>query len=686
MTEQTNARALNAFAAMGRIPDDYILSAEQMLQEAEAGIARPQKPMGGFRRFLNSGWGAAVISGIVALAVLAFIIHAGVNPPATYEPPVKPAGSTIEMSTEGADFTISTEVANYPDGTNRITVVMTGKVKGKSITDMGGWHLERLTDEGAVAESIYYTEEVTISAKPGRDEYATISKTLYDSYTGGGFPAGTYRLHATKYDGEKYVSVAWCEFTVGSEQYPPETENSPYNLSVPNTTYGSVNITVTATAKEKGEALPAIGRGWKIVKLAGPANTGNTEITVLEYGVEAGDPPDADSYATYTESLILEDPSAWLPGIYRLHDLNSKGESIAHCDFVIYEEGYVPLTTGNPDHIVVPGVFLWADNTPMIVLMDYYDELYPDPNPTYAAIAVIYPILLVNDQRDGGSNVDLHSGSIVEVEIGKKITYPHHGDLYALRVVTEGTLNDVNPDWLIFLQEAGYTIRDTAEAEPAPPVVTPSLPFTVTLTQSIYTTRDTALSVRFRANKPGVPLSRGDCWSLYRMEDGEHIHLGSQIAEYGIEGEEVAPDEYAEEEYTLSIKTATGGGYETLSAGKYELVFDVNGRAVSFEFEVADFPEDTGTCLAYYLSSGLLIFKESTTVADPFSVDGYPISYEGLTDGDLVEIRMGNYILETWPCQIKIYAIRKISDGTIDNIPADLLEQLKENGWYQEDD
>ena len=218
MTESKETRALNAFAAMSRIPDDYVLAAEQMLQEAEAGIARPQKPEGRFRRFLNSGWGAAMISGIVALAVLAFIIHAGVNPPATYEPPVKPAGSTIEMSTEGVNFTISTEQKQYPEGKGCITVIMTGKVKGEIISTPGGWHLERLTPEGAKAEEISYTEEMTFSAKPEKDEYATLEKTLYGTYTGGGFPAGTYRLHATKYDGEKYVSVAYCTFTVGEAE------------------------------------------------------------------------------------------------------------------------------------------------------------------------------------------------------------------------------------------------------------------------------------------------------------------------------------------------------------------------------------------------------------------------------------------------------------------------------------
>jgi hypothetical protein len=316
----------------------------------------------------------------------------------------------------------------------------------------------------------------------------------------------------------------------------------------------------------------------------------------------------------------------------------------------------------------------------MIVMMDYYDELYPEPNPDYDAIAVMFPILLVNDQRDGGSGMNLHSGSIVEVEIGKKITYPHYGDLYALRVVTEGTLNDVNPDWLVILQEAGYTIRDTAEAEPAPPVVTPSLPFTVTLSQSLYTTRDTALSIHFRANEPGVPLSRGDCWSLYRIEDGERIHLGSQTAEYAFEGEEVAPDEYAEEQYALSIRTATGGTHDTLPAGQYELIFDGYGEALSFE--VLEVPETTRTWSAYYVDSGFFLLKGSDVVRLR-RANGYTVSYDDLTEGDLVEIRAENIILETAPAQIQVYAIRKIADGTMDNIPAEALDYLEENNWFR---
>ena len=451
MTNSKHTRALNAFAAMDSLPDSFMLAAEQMLLEAEAGISRPEKPMGSFRRFLNSGWGAAVISGIVALAVLIFIIQAGVNPPGTYDPHTPPAGITVETNTEDVNYSLIMDYENYPEGTDRITVAMVGTTKGDTIFTPDGWYLERLTDGEAEVVHIFYTEEFT-EHTPKKDEYAVLKKTIRIERTP--LTAGAYRLHATEHDGKKYVSVAWCEFTVGSPQHPPKAETTPYTLSVPNTTYGSVNITVTVSAKEKGEALPAINRGWTIVKLAGPANTGNTEITILEYGVEPGDPPDANTYATYTESLILEDPSAWLPGIYRLYDLNSKGESVAQCDFVIYEEGHVPLTTEDPDCMVVPGIFLWADNIPMILLFDYYDGLYPEPAVTGGTV---YPTLL-NDQTEGGLQV--RSGSVVEIVIGKKISYPNHGDLYGLRVVTEGTLNDVNPNWLIALRGAGYTITD----------------------------------------------------------------------------------------------------------------------------------------------------------------------------------------------------------------------------------
>ena len=244
--KKNQERALNAFAALESLPDGMILEAEQALIAAESGVIAPvkkSKPKGGFARFMSSGWSVAAMVSVVVLAVLVFVIRAGHTATVTYEPPQAPAGGcTIEMSDRGVNFTIATEVENYPDGTGCITVVMTGRDKGKVISNVGGWHLERLTPDGAVVEEISYTTEVIVSAKPGRNEYATVKQTLYGTYTGGGFPAGTYRLHATTFDGEKYVSVAWCEFTVGNPdgntetpptmEYPPADER-PYTVTTP---------------------------------------------------------------------------------------------------------------------------------------------------------------------------------------------------------------------------------------------------------------------------------------------------------------------------------------------------------------------------------------------------------------------------------------------------------------------
>lgn len=342
--KKNQERALNAFAALESLPDGMLLEAEQALIAAEGGVIAPvKKPKGGFARFMRSGWSvAATLSGIVALAVLILVLRAG-KEPTVYPPPVQPAGGcTIEMSDRGVNFTIATEVENYPDGTNRITVIMTGKVKGKPIATIGGWHLERLTDDGAEVEAVSYTEVVTISAKPGRDEYATISKTLYGTNTGGGFPAGTYRLHATKYDGEKYVSVAYCTFTIGDPEgetrpvldYPPAEEQA-YTVTTPNSIeHGATGLPITVKAAEPGvDLMPH--RKYSIVKLSGPANGGEADwLQSLEAVLVRPDEAHG-GYAVYDDMLTLLSPEEWLPGLYRLYALNHNGEYVDYCDFTI---------------------------------------------------------------------------------------------------------------------------------------------------------------------------------------------------------------------------------------------------------------------------------------------------------------------------------------------------------------
>jgi len=346
--KKNQERALNAFAALESLPDGMLLEAEQALIAVEGGVIAPvkkPKPKGGFARFMRSGWSVAAMVSVVVLAVLVFVIRAGHTATVTYEPPQMPAGGcTIEMSDHGVNFTIATELENYPDGTGCITVVMTGRDKGKVISNVGGWHLERLTPDGAVVEEISYTTKVTVSAKPGRNEYATVKQTLYGTHTGGGFPAGTYRLHATTFDGEKYVSVAWCEFTVGNPngntetpptmEYPPADER-PYTVTTPDSIgYGTAELPVTVMTTATDVDL-VFHRNYRIVKLIGPANgPGADWVPDLEAVRES--PNDGHGgYAVFEDTLTLPTPEDWLPGLYRLYALNDGGEYIDYCDFVI---------------------------------------------------------------------------------------------------------------------------------------------------------------------------------------------------------------------------------------------------------------------------------------------------------------------------------------------------------------
>ena len=66
--------------------------------------------------------------------------------------------------------------------------------------------------------------------------------------------------------------------------------------------------------------------------------------------------------------------------------------------------------------------------------------------------------------------------------------------------------------------------------------------------------------------------------------------------------------------------------------------------------------------------------------------EGYGISYEELSTGDLVEVTILNRIMETYPAQSDLFAIRKLSDGSSSDIPADVRAKLDENSWYREED
>ena len=461
--KKNQERALNAFAAMESLPDGMILEAEQALIAAESGVIAPvkkPKPKGGFARFMSSGRTAAVLSGIVALAVLILVLRAG-KEPTVYPPPVQPAGSTIEMSDHGVNFTIATELENYPDGTDLIKVVMTGKVKGEPFSGFNGWHLERIAEGGCEFIPISYGFLGLDSIKPDRNEYPTDIHRIH--IYGTTLKAGSYRLHATEYDGEKPVSVAWCEFTVGNPngntetppivEYPPADER-PYTVTTPDSIgYGTAELPVTVKTTEKDVDL-VFHRNYRIVKLIGPANgPGADWVPDLEAVRES--PGDGHGgYAVFEDYLTLPTPEDWLPGLYRLYALNDGGEYIDYCDFLI---------TGD------------------------------------------------------------------------------HGRAFEM-----------------FLNETAIT------------------------------TLHTALSAKIIPHEKGVPFGGGNQWALYRVEGEERTLIGSRSTEEAFEPPEVAPDEFCVVSRFAGIMDLTGD--KNLPAGRYELVYDPNGHAVTLPFTVAESP------------------------------------------------------------------------------------------------
>ena len=691
-------RALNAFAAMESLPDSMLLEAENALIAAEGGVIAPvkrPKSKGGFARFMSSGWTAAVLSGIVALAVLILVLRAGREPTA-YPPPVQPAGSSITMSDHGADFTLSMELEDYPDGTNRLTVVMTARSPGKRISSRGDWYLERITEEGAEPETIYYTEEVTISAKPARGEYATLTKTLLGTNTGGGFPTGTYRLHATEYDGEKYVSVAYCTFTIGNPEgetvnpYPPTPPegstiqigdtDAPFILSTEQTVYeaGTTCIVAVMTAKQKGEADFPYSR-WHLERVTEEGCESIFTVGSPDAYVESGIDP--SGYATRKERVFMTDETL-TAGLYCLHAVKGSGEdyvSVAFCYFTVEEPrptlDYPPAEEQTYTVTTPETLEYGAQELPVTVKTTETDvDLAFHRN--YRIVKLIGPA--------NGPGADW----VPDLEAVRESPGDGHGG-YA---VFEDYLTLPTPeDWLPglyrlyvlnyneeYIDYCDFAIKGEGNRS-----------WDLVMTATTLTTADTSLPLQFFSYVKGQPLHRGDAWSIYRIEDGQRILMGGEATEIGLEGRPVEPDEFAVENVNLSISYATGGKHKTLPAGSYELVFKAGGAAssVSLYFEVTavalttDDPDKTVAQGMFFWANGIPFINLMSWGGDvypvSFRVMNDSVSFDGLTTGDTVEIVMDDTIAESSPCQGVLYELRKVSDGSMADLPAALVDAME---------
>jgi len=59
--------------------------------------------------------------------------------------------------------------------------------------------------------------------------------------------------------------------------------------------------------------------------------------------------------------------------------------------------------------------------------------------------------------------------------------------------------------------------------------------------------------------------------------------------------------------------------------------------------------------------------------------------FKDLSDGDLITVYYYE-IRETYPARADIYGLDKKEDGSVDDIPKDVLESLIEMGWIGSDE
>ena len=326
-------RALRVYEKMGDIGDRYILDAEIPAEILPVPVPR----FGGLRRFLNSGWGAALISGIVALSVLAFIIRAGQNPPVEPPPPANSSGETTAPvldypPAQEQPYTIYVPDVSYSN--HRIPVTVTAKEKGQSLdAPFRNWKIVKLmgTSDPHQADWYYSAEEVgAVLPSEENDGYAVYQEEL----TVYAWNRGVYRIYALNENGE-YVD--YCDFAFFADNPLPFELYWVSNGRVP--TSRNTHLEVLFQSKYRGQTVDCEIQ-WSIYRIE---NDPETKILIgtsesMRLYIPSTDP---DEFVTKTVLLSIEQATGGsavtLPSydvVYEL-DLHYKTDSGEIYDFPI---------------------------------------------------------------------------------------------------------------------------------------------------------------------------------------------------------------------------------------------------------------------------------------------------------------------------------------------------------------
>ncbi len=332
-----------------------------------------------FLRFMGSGAGAAAVSLVVALGLIAGIVFAvnraptgGENPPAAgVAPGSEAAPSNSEAATRDSEtttlgegkipvgeidaaYTISTNIRLYDTSPTRISVTMRAKEPGVEIAYFQSFHIESLTDpDGELSFDYFWTEEDVDRVGPvGADEYDAWTKSVN---VDGVIPPGVYRIHHMEYIHEQgtYVSAAFCDFAVGAEygawvgvddagetaDSSHQTESTPpvpahstaFSLSVPDVMqYGTDTLTVTFRATELGKSLVIFGSPV-LEKISGAPDAGTVRIVPVDLATEVL-PAAPDEYAEWTHTYTIENAHLMQDGTY-LVSMEVDGVIMASVEF-----------------------------------------------------------------------------------------------------------------------------------------------------------------------------------------------------------------------------------------------------------------------------------------------------------------------------------------------------------------
>ncbi len=308
-------------------------------------------------RFLNSNWGVASVSLLIAFGVLIAILRVepgigsgGESGTIAEQPPVvenpTPTVSAllpgkVPFAAEPTNYTIFVDSLLYAIDTTlpfniTLTVTLTANTPGESVLFLNDWRLENLTDSDSSC-SLSYTEEGYEQFTPAADQVATHSKSLYTK----DLTPGIYRLH--NMSGNR--SVAYCEFAVDDEYGTYRTwvasditqsAEGSYTISTaPTIPYGTSALEVTFTSVSPTTSL-TVAPTLRLVKLDEPAAGAGACLPLYDWCQTVVADTDTPTSLSCSNTWDIINPAACTPGHYRLYAMSGNAYT-AYCDFEITE-------------------------------------------------------------------------------------------------------------------------------------------------------------------------------------------------------------------------------------------------------------------------------------------------------------------------------------------------------------